>query len=237
MSDATRAAAAERIRRVARDLGPSRELVVFIGGTVLPLLVNVDARFDSPRPTKDVDAVAATASYSQMGRLEAALRAAGFRNAPGRHAQRWRTPSGEFFDLSFAGAQTGGTGSPVDALAIETALVLDGDPPIRHVSGLGLFLMKTAAFADRGRDVPFESKDLADLAVLLCGRSTLEAEADAALTEVRAAMVSAAQSLLATADLVGALRDHFRDRRPIPPDTPADLAAEAIDLLQRLALR
>lgn len=232
-------AAATRIRRVANDLGESRPQVVFIGGTVLPLLVDVESRFDSPRPTKDVDAVAATASYTQMARLEAALRKAGFKDEPGRHAQRWRAPSGELFDLSFAGAHTGGTGSTVDAHALSTAVVLDGDPPIRHVSALGLFLMKAAAFADRGREVPFESKDLADLAVLLVGRSSLVAEAAGATVEMKVAIVNAVADLLSTPELVGGLRSHFRDRRPIQPFTPAELASEAIEKLgaMRTAVR
>lgn len=228
------AAAAARIRRVATDLGSVRSQVVFIGGTTLPLLVNVESRFDAPRPTKDVDAVAATASYTEMARMEASLRSVGFRHEPRSHAQRWRAPSGEIFDLSFAGAHTGGTGSRVDALAFRAAVEFPGEPTFRHVSGLGLLIMKSAAFGDRGRDAPTESRDLADLAVLLAGRSILGAEYAAAADEMRAAVAAAANALLDTPDLVSGLRSHYRDRRPIPPDTPHDLAVEAMERLRGL---
>ena len=39
---------------------------------------------------------------------------------------------------------------------------------------------------------------------------------------------------LGVSDVNGALRSHFRDRHPIPPDTPASLADEALAVLQQL---
>ena len=94
--------------------------------------------------------------------------------------------------------------------------------------------MKSAAFSDRGAQAPYESKDLADLAVLLAGRGTLVAEAASATVDVREMMHTHASALLGTVDLIGALRSHFRDRRPVPPDTPAGLATDALTVLAKL---
>lgn len=235
MTTSTRAVALDRIGAVASALPASvRDRVVFIGGTVLPLLTDVDARFDAPRPTKDVDAVTATVSYTQLGQMENALRAARFRHAPSGPISRWIAPHGEIFDLSTAGDHPGGTGAIVDQMAIETAVPIAEYPHLRQLSGVGFFLMKAAAFADRGARSPYESKDLADLAVLLVGRETLLTEAARAAANVREMIHRHAQALLATRDLAGAMRSHFRDRHPIPPDTPDSLANDAVAVLLRL---
>lgn len=236
MTMAARTASLERIVAVADALPERvRSQVVFIGGTVLPLLVDVDARFDAPRPTRDVDAVTATVSYTAYGLLEESLRSAGFKHSmrPGP-ISRWIAPNGEIFDLSTAGDHPGGTGALVDQMAIETAVPIPEYPQLRQLSGIGFFLMKSAAFSDRGARAPYESKDLADLAVLLAGRETLVAEAEVAPDDVRAMMHTHASALLGVSDVNGALRSHFRDRHPIPPDTPASLADEALAVLKRL---
>ena len=168
MTSSARTASLNRIVAVAHALPASvRNQVVFIGGTVLPLLVDVDARFDAPRPTKDVDAVTGTVSYTQFARMEQALRTAHFKHAPSGPISRWVAPNGEIFDLSTAGDHPGGTGAIVDQMAIKTAVPIPEYSHLRQLSGLGFFLMKSAAFADRGAQAPYESKDLA----ARCGRT------------------------------------------------------------------
>jgi len=64
------------------------------------------------------------------------------------------------------------------------------------------------------------------------GRGTLEVEsADA---EMRRAIGSASALLLAARELAPALRGHFSDRSPIPPDTPDELTVEAMGVLEGL---
>ena len=122
----------------------------------------------------------------------------------------------------------------LDALAIQTAVLLSGDPPFRHLSGAGFLIMKAAAFNDRGTSAPHESKDLADIAVLLIGRPQLTLEVETAEVEMRRAVDNAAALLLAVVELAPALRGHFSDRSPIPPDTPDELTVEAIGVLEGL---
>lgn len=237
MSDAARIAAAERILAVARALPNVRDQLVFIGAAVLPLLVDVDHRLTAPRPTRDVDAVAATATYVARAKMEEYLRACGFRHQPGKNAGRWLSPANEIFDISFAGDHLGGTGSSLDALAIASAIRLPGDPPTRHLSGAGFLMMKAAAFNDRGAAAPHESKDLTDIGVLVIGRPQLTLEVEAADAAVRRAVGSASALLLGARDLAPALRGHFSDRGPILPDTPDELTVEVIRVLENFRAR
>jgi predicted nucleotidyltransferase len=219
---------------VATELASVRDELVFIGGSVLPLLVDIERRFDAPRETNDVDAVSAAASYTRSARIEQHIRDAGYRHdTAARHRGRWISPSGEIFDLSFAGDFSGASGSAVDLMAIETAQAMDDAPEIRHLSPVGLLLMKSAAFEDRGRKQPSDSRDLADIAVLLVG-CDIVADAAASQAEVRAEVRLRAERLLAVPGLRSGLLRHFADRRPIPPDDPDSLCAEAEAMLERL---
>lgn len=235
MSDLMRVAAVERIGRVLTEIAWLRERLIFIGGAVLPLLVDVTERFEAPRTTNDVDAITATASYPARHRIEEELHRAGFRPDPRRHIGRYISPSNEIFDLSFSGQHTGSTGSRTDELAIETATRNAGPPEFRHLSATGLLLMKTAAYFDRGVGAPYASKDLADLAVLLVGVPGLQAEVRAYSAEVKQHVRAGADRLRGVPDLDESLRIHFRDRRPIPPDTPDSLAREALQSLDELS--
>lgn len=102
------------------------------------------------------------------------------------------------------------------------------------MSAIGLFVMKVAAFFDRGVARPYESKDLADLAVLLVGHSALVDEAVSLTPSARQLVVDAANRLTAHVGLEDAMRSHFRDRRPITPDTPELLARESLEVLRQL---
>ena len=121
-----------RIVAVATALASVREHLVFIGGTVLPLVVDVDGRFYSPRMTDDVDAVGVAVNYTESAKVEAAVAKAGFTlNMDAKHKGSWRTSQGETFDLSFAGDFSGASGAHVDTIAIETAQPMDGHPAIQ----------------------------------------------------------------------------------------------------------
>lgn len=226
---------AERIVAVAERLAAVRGQLVFIGGTVLPLLVDVDGRFYSPRMTDDVDAVGLAASYTESTRVEAAVAAAGYTlDARSKHKGRWKGPGGALFDLSFAGSFPGASGARIDEMAIATAQPMDGRPEIRHLSPTGLFLMKCAAHADRGTQRPEDSKDLADLAVLLVG-ADLKADVAPRPADVRDEVRVRAKWLLERPSIEIALIGHFAERYPKPPETAEDLADEALRVLSTLS--
>jgi hypothetical protein len=197
------------LRDVAAALGPLTERVVFIGGAVAPLL-QTEPTLPTVRPTKDVDGVAVSSSYPDYGRLQDALRARGFVEAGmigsgprGKHAHRWRTPTGGDFDLVPAGDHLGGTGSPWDAYALESAVALDlrrtdAEPALvaRHVSAVAFLALKWAAYDDRGRQDKYLSHDLEDILALVASRPALPAECAAAPADVRAFIVDHTREFL-----------------------------------------
>ena len=100
----------QRIVRVATALGDLARDVVFIGGSIAPLL-HVDPLFPRPRPTRDVDAVTASRTYTDLGRFHERLRTRGFCQDPTgtHHVHRWVSPDHDLLDLVPAGAHLGGS--------------------------------------------------------------------------------------------------------------------------------
>ncbi len=176
----------DRIARVAEALGDLRDRVVFIGGAIAPLLQS-HPPFPRARPTKDVDAVTATTSYSDLEALDRALRAREFRtpaapaiadNAEGRpqtHVHKWVAPGGIEFDLVPSGAHFGGSGSAWDqhAITLSETLEIRAGLPIKHANAPSFLAMKWAAHHDRGKDDPINSADLEDILALIASRPTI----------------------------------------------------------------
>lgn len=203
-------ASIDALRLIAHQLGPLAGQVVFIGGAIAPLLQS-DALLPSVRPTKDVDGVIGTASYTEWGTVRSALIERGFEEdtavpSDGRalHLHRWRSPSGGVLDLVPAGDHAGGTGSAYDAFAVSSALTLDlrradADPPciIRHASAVAFLVLKWDAFHDRGRRAPFDSHDLEDIVALVASRPSIVNECRAAPPFVREHIGRHTRTLLA----------------------------------------
>ncbi len=211
--------ALDRLRRIARQLGPLSERVVFIGGAVAPLL-QTDEVLPRVRPTKDVDAVIATSSYSELGVLSDSLRERGFSEAAvppyhgaTTHMHRWIAPDGGGpFDLVPVGGHPGGTGAVADAYAVESAVRIDlgeqdGNLPcvVRHASAVAFLMLKWAAYGDRGRNEPYDSHDLEDIIAVMASRPSVVIEGRAAPREVRLFLAEHCQEFLADADMADEL--------------------------------
>lgn len=195
--------------------------VVFIGAAVLPLL-ETDEVLGAPRPTKDVDGVIATTTYVQKAHVEEEMRARRFRHVqePPTHLDRWRAPDPQetVFDLVGCGDHPGGTGNAHDQWVIDTAITADLPPHVRHASAVGLLLLKCDAYEDRGKGVPLQSKDLADIVALCATRPSLVGEVAEAPVHVRNAIGAAIRSILNTPRERNALVTHVEDRQPLVPD-------------------
>lgn len=221
-----------RMARVAHALGPELcARVVFIGASLLPLLETEADVLSSPRPTRDVDAVTATRTYTQKAMLEERLRERGFKNAmAATHMDRWHAPDGTLFDLVSCGSHSGGTGAH-DEWVITNAIETSLPPTIRHASAVGLLLLKCAAYRDRGAKAPAASKDLADIAALIATRPGLEAEMRGAPEEIRVFVGSEIARML-TPRTVSAIRAHIDDREPLI----AGVADTVIEQLKAMSL-
>ncbi len=187
----------DRIARVAEALGDLRHRVVFIGGAIAPLL-QTHPPFPRARPTKDVDGVAATTSYSDIEALDQALRARDFRtpsgpstaeNGGGRrtHVHKWLAPGGIEFDLVPSGAHLGGSGSIWDQYALELSKTVElrTGLSIKHANAPTFLAMKWAAHHDRGKDDPVNSTDLEDILALIASRPTIIEELQQSPSELR----------------------------------------------------
>lgn len=203
-----------KLRRIAMALGAVGERVVFIGGAIAPLL-QTDQRLLRVRPTKDVDAIAASTSYTDFDQFQRELRTRGFREAAmaagatGGHAHRWIAPNdGGFFDIVPGGAHFGGTGSMTDVYALSSRISVDLAEPglaepghgapcvVRHASAVAFLALKWAAFNDRGKADPFASHDLEDIVAVILSRPMLAAEYDAAPESIRHLIATATNALL-----------------------------------------
>ena len=79
-----------RLETVAQALAPVQEKVVFLGGSIVGLLLT-DRASPPVRPTKDVDVLVETVTYGQQAGLESRLRSLGFEHdqSEGAPICRW----------------------------------------------------------------------------------------------------------------------------------------------------
>lgn len=230
------APAVKRLAAVAEAVGESlRARVVFIGAAVLPLLETEADVLGSLRPTKDVDGVIATTTYTQKAKVEEELRERRFRHMhePPTHADRWRAPDGTIFDLVGCGAHTGGTGSAHDAWVIETSVTADLPPTVRHASAVGLLLLKCGAYGDRGRQRPPGSKDLADIVTLCATRPSIVEDVRAAPDWVGTVISDAITGILDAPRSRSAVATHVGEREPLIPDLVTVVEARLHELARR----
>ena len=223
----------QRIVRVASALGDLARDVVFIGGSVAPLL-HVDPLFPRPRPTRDVDAVIATRNYADIGRCQERLRARGFRQDPTatHHVHRWVSPDQDLLDLVPAGAHLGGSAQRWDMVALETSVdaEMGGGVTIRHASAPAFLALKWAAYRDRGEGDAFASPDLEDILALMAARPGLVGEVIETPAEIVRFVAVEAARLLQRPEIEDLLAAHLNNA----PD-PAVTCRRVRESLVRLA--
>jgi predicted nucleotidyltransferase len=201
---------------IAETLRDWRHRIVFIGGAVAPLL-QVEPPLPRVRATDDVDAIAATVSYAEYGRLEQTLRDLGFRHVSElgpsdrqTHAHRWIAPNGTKFDLVPFGDHLGASGNKWDAVAVETATSVEIDGvELRHVNAVGFLVLKWAAYADRGADDPMRSQDVEDILALIASRSSILDEIRMASREIRDYPRMRASAMMEHPDFADTLDAHL----------------------------
>lgn len=204
----------QRIVRVATALGDLAHEVVFIGGSIAPLL-HVDPLFPRPRPTRDVDAVIATRAYTDIGRFQERLRGRAFRQDPTatHHLHGWVSPDQDLLDLIPAGVHLGGSGQRWDAIALETSVnaMITGGVVIRHASAPAFLALKWAAYHDRGEEDPFASHDLEDILALIAARPNLVDEVQDSTEEIVRFLTAGAERLLETTEIDDLLAAHLNN--------------------------
>ncbi len=173
-----------RLVVVAKKLGLLLTEVVFVGGSVLPLLLT-DPGARDVRNTEDIDVVVALASKVEWYALEQTLKTRGFSPAGGaapicrfvRGALILDVMPSEVDVLGFSNRWY------PDALATAELYRLD-EVTIRVISAPCFVAAKLEAYASRGNDDFIVSHDIEDIVAVLDGRPELCGEISSASVEL-----------------------------------------------------
>lgn len=223
------------IAQVSQHLKDLADQVVYLGGTVVPLLVTdpVIMRF---RETLDVDLIIELASRTAHAELEETLRDLNFTHdtSPGAPICRWRI-DGRTVDIMPTDENILGFSNRWYSLALETATPIqfpDG-PNVRIISPVAFIATKLEAFRSPSRqyhDDYFASHDLEDLLTVIDGRTQLDEEIAASSAEVRAFIYAGIRHFMEEPDFRDALPGHVE-----AGPTNAARTAILLDRLERLS--
>lgn len=216
----------ESIHIVAHRLDALRIPYAFLGGAVMPLLVD-DPTLTEFRPTKDVDAIVEAISYPGMSAIEQRLRDLGFQHdtSAGAPVCRWLV-AGCKLDLLPTDGRIFGMASKWFPEALQAAIKvsMESDFSVNVISPAFFLATKLEAFKDRGNRDYFGSSDLEDIITLVDGRRGIVREVGGAPPAVRAFVASSFAGLLRIADFLDAFPGHLssmtgaRERRSIVMD-------------------
>ncbi len=187
------------LEMTAIHLAPLLEKVVFVGGSLVGLLITDPAALPV-RATMDVDIVTEIAGPSAYYIFGEKLAELGFAPdpTPGAPACRWRM--GELLiDVMSTDENTLGFTNRWYAEGLRTAVwrELPGGTRIRTITAPIFLLTKWEAFLSRGKGDYLESHDIEDFIAVVDGRPALDVEAQLLPFPTRAALALAVTTMLA----------------------------------------
>jgi hypothetical protein len=222
----------ESIHIVARRLDALEIPYAFLGGAVMPFLVD-DPALTEFRPTKDVDAIVEAISYPSMSAIEQRLRNLGFQHdtSPDAPSCRWLV-EGCKLDLLPTEGRVFGMNSKWFPEALQSAIKvpMESDYSVNVISPAFFLATKLEAFKDRGNRDYFGSSDLEDIITLADGRRGIVGEVAGAPPAVRSFVASSFAALLRISDFLDAFPGHLssitgaRQRRSIVMDRLTSIA-------------
>lgn len=197
----------EHLIRAATLLRPLLKELVFIGGSVTGLLIT-DPAAAAPRPTFDIDAIAAIPSYGGYASFGNRLRELGFSEDPTEDAPicRWVQQSVTLdlmpLDESILGFSNRWYRSAMNSSA---CYPLTEDLEIQILTPPYFLATKLEAFRDRGQMDLRMSKDLEDIVSVVDGRPGLLLELTHAPQDVIDFLQGSLRQLLADPGFLDAL--------------------------------
>ncbi len=215
------------LQQIATRLGPLRDEVVFVGGMICSLLVT-DSAAPPPRPTDDIDVVAAIATQAEYYALAGRLRALGF-NEDGREGAplcRWVVDGLTVDVMPDQPNVLGFSNRWYPAARATSTWHQIGDGPahrIRVVDAAHFVATKLEAFHGRaGGD--FHHHDMEDIITVIDGRAELLGELTRSPDDVKAFVGREIHLLMSN--------DRFREA--LPGHLPGDRASQArLPLVER----
>jgi hypothetical protein len=203
----------EDIGTIARRLEPLNTRMVFLGGAIVPLLLDNPNLIDV-RHTKDIDLAVEVVTRLDYSKIEEKLIALKFSPDTSEDAPmcRWII-DGFKVDVMPVRDPTGKWRVRWFDVALETAdtRAIDGTPCL--VAPAPSFIAtKMEAFADRGNDDFMGSHDMEDIVTVIDGRTSLGEEVRASSTALRSYLVGTIKAYLEVDAFKECLSGH------LPPD-------------------
>jgi predicted nucleotidyltransferase len=199
-----------RLAEAAKKLSPLLDHIAFVGGCVTGLLLT-DPAAAPARPTLDVDAIVAIASYAEFTELESRLRDLGFHQSRAEGAPICRWLSGDLvLDLMPTNASILGFSNIWCGPALEHAQrIRIGGAEIRLITASYFLATKLEAFHGRGNRDFRMSHDLEDIVTFIDGRAELAGEIRAAPADLQEYLRREFAALLSNRDFLDALPGHL----------------------------
>ncbi|MDP8248984.1 MAG: hypothetical protein P9M00_12650 [Candidatus Tritonobacter lacicola] len=222
----------EALAHVARRLQPLNERFAFLGGAVLPLLID-EPLIEAIRPTIDVDVIIEVASRLDFARLEERLRAIGFKHdmTEGAPKCRWIV-DGIAVDVMPAGGEAAECRSEwfPEALASAKPIKLSEGVVANVVTAPFFIAAKLEAFSDRGTKDFYASHDLEDIVTVLDGRSSVLEEIDNLPGSLRSYLSKRFTELIDDPDFIECLSGHL-----LPDSASQERLPQLLDALHHIA--
>lgn len=201
----------ESLAQVARRLEPLDERFAFLGGSVIPLLVD-NPSLVSIRPTKDVDVIIEVVSRLDFSKIEEKLRSIGFKHDMSEGAPKCRWLVEDItVDVMPANEETSEWGSKwfSEALTTSQPVKIEDDTVIDVVTVPFFLATKLDAFSDRGKEDFYGSHDVEDIITVLDGRSNVVAEVANAPHSLSTYIGTRFAELVANSDFMESLSGHL----------------------------
>jgi predicted nucleotidyltransferase len=198
-----------QLTAAAAKLKPLLDQIAFVGGCVTGLLLT-DPAAAPVRPTLDVDAIVAIASYADFTVLENRMRELGFHesHAEGAPICRWLN-EGLVLDLMPTDSTILGFSNRWYRPALENSQKAQlGDHEIRVITAPYFLATKLEAFHGRGNN-DFGSHDLEDIITVIDGRAELADEISLSEPGLKQYLSEEFRMLLATPQFRDALPGHL----------------------------
>jgi hypothetical protein len=203
--DANRA----QIVAAAEKLRPMLDQIAFVGGCVTGLLLT-DPAAAPVRPTLDVDAIVAIASYEEFTLLEDRLRDLGFHQSLAEDAPICRWLNGNLIldliptDPSILGSAISGMDPP---WLMRKKMKID-EHEIQIVTAPYFLATKLEAFHGRGKK-DFRSHDLEDIVTVIDGRPEIIEEVPLTAADLQKYLSAELKALLSNREFLEALPGHL----------------------------
>jgi predicted nucleotidyltransferase len=194
----------------AEKLAPLLDQIAFVGGCVTGLLIT-DPAAAPVRPTLDVDAIVAIASYAEFTLLENRMRELGFRESRTEGAPICRWLHGDLIldlmptDSSILGFSNRWYGPALHNA--ERVKVVEAE--IRVITAPYFLATKLEAFRGRGRNDFRASPDLEDIVTVIDGRAEIMDEVRRSTADLRNYLGEEFRALLSNRDFREALPGHL----------------------------